>query len=779
MKKSKAPLKSTQIQRTVAPAPAVAPRPAAPRPQPAGPAAPVQRVGCACGGEIGTDGQCADCRGREERVQRKMAVNPPGDALEQEADRVVRAHVQRQAAKQEEPVQRQTADKEALPVQRREADKDMPTQRQAAEPETPVQHKAADEETMPAQRRAADEDAALVQRQATEPEKPVQRKAADEETKSPQRRAADEDAGAPVQRAGGASVPEVTPAVESGIQGARGGGSALPPAVQRSMEDTMGADLSGVRVHHDGRADQLSRQLDARAFTSGQDIFFRGGEYNPESGQGRELLAHEAAHTVQQGGGASRSMTQNSAGRAGAPIQRSEQDPDELAAMSKEDESIKERAKQAIASGRPGIAVSEVLWRLINSHRLNMHLELEGTRYDKTRKGVHVELSGKGVKTTGMIVAGDDILQRVAGGQTAQVAKEIATQIAKVGSARGTIDYVFIMGADAPRSGNKFYTEAKKFFRAEHPGAVMIDDVRNLEGINQRVNVENKPVANLHIVSHAHPDGTLQFSINPSDKTPGQVQYSELKEANEKQTLTKPKPELVGPWTNVMIRGCNLGRSEEMLLEAQKAFGGEARVIAPTHAQRYGSGKESLAGPFYEEPGISKLTDNQAFERIKAKPEYAFITNWAAMRDKLRRVNQSIPEIVYEAQFPTNGQEIAFLKAAKDAKMVRNYTVGPSRVEGVNTIFSYIPKDPTKLGPVELSIETPPTDNAAIQSARNTVAGPDAYAYKVRRTRSGLTLSVIVDIQRTIWELHHAEIRKQGKGFNPSPGTKPWFGDTQ
>ena len=141
----------------------------------------------------------------------------------------------------------------------------------------------------------------------------------------------------------------------------------------------------------------------------------------------------------------------------------------------------------------------------------------------------------------------------------------------------------------------------------------------------------------------------------------------------------------------------------------------------------------------------------------------------AAMRDKLRRVNQSIPEIVYEAQFPTNGQEIAFLKAAKDAKMVRNYTVGPSRVEGVNTIFSYIPKDPTKLGPVELSIETPPTDNAAIQSARNTVAGPDAYAYKVRRTRSGLTLSVIVDIQRTIWELHHAEIRKQGKGFNPSP----------
>ena len=306
MNKSKAPLKSTHIQRGPATTPKVTPRPAAPqtvarRPQPAGPAAPVQRTTCACGGELGADGQCAACRERKAAaVQRKMAVNAPGDAHEQEADQVARAHVQRQ-------VDETAAGPTAAPVQRK-MDEATPVQRQM------------DDEAMPVQRRAADEEvAAPVQRKATESEKAVQRQAVDEDETTPvqreatemdmpiQRHAAEEEMVTPVQRASDAAVPEVTPEIESGIEGARGGGSALPPGVQRSMENTMGADLSGVRVHSDDQADRLSRQLDARAFTSGQDIFFKQGEYNPGSRGGEELLAHEMAHTVQQGGGAARS----------------------------------------------------------------------------------------------------------------------------------------------------------------------------------------------------------------------------------------------------------------------------------------------------------------------------------------------------------------------------------------------------------------------------------------------------------------------------------------
>jgi len=369
-------------------------------------------------------------------------------------------------------------------------------------------------------------------------------------------------------------------------------------------------------------------------------------------------------------------------------------------------------------------------------------------------------------------------LQRVADGKVAQVVKELETQIGKVGTARGTVDYVFLMGADLPKSTNKFYTEAKRFFKTEYPNAIMVEDVRDLQGINEKINSENKPVANLNIVSHAHPDGTLQFSINPSDKTPGRVQFSELKEANQKGSLTQPKPELIGFWTNVLIRGCNLGRNEEMLKETRKAVGGAARVIAPTHEQVYTGGKESMGGPFYEEPGISKLSNEKAFERIKANPEYGFITDWKELHSKLKRFEQSIPEIIYEGPFPAKGKELDLLRSQYGATETKQYSFDKTREDGSKTVFTFNPKDPFKRGKVEIRQETPPDDKTAIERARKTVARPDAYAYKVRRDRSGLKLSIVVDIQRTEWEIWHAEIKKKGEGFRPSLGTKPWFGDT-
>jgi hypothetical protein len=91
-------------------------------------------------------------------------------------------------------------------------------------------------------------------------------------------------------------------AIEREIDGARGGGQALDHGVRGQMENSFGADFGGVRVHTDERADTLNHTLSARAFTTGQDIFFRQGEYNPGSSGGRELLAHELTHVVQQNG---------------------------------------------------------------------------------------------------------------------------------------------------------------------------------------------------------------------------------------------------------------------------------------------------------------------------------------------------------------------------------------------------------------------------------------------------------------------------------------------
>ena len=91
---------------------------------------------------------------------------------------------------------------------------------------------------------------------------------------------------------------------EQAIESARGEGSGLHDGVRRQMEHAMGVDFGKVRVHSDSRSSQLSRDLNARAFTTGSDIFFASGQYNPGSSDGRRLLAHELTHVVQQGGAA-------------------------------------------------------------------------------------------------------------------------------------------------------------------------------------------------------------------------------------------------------------------------------------------------------------------------------------------------------------------------------------------------------------------------------------------------------------------------------------------
>lgn len=94
----------------------------------------------------------------------------------------------------------------------------------------------------------------------------------------------------------------VHPSVVSAIGAARGGGHALPDAVRDQVAPHVGDPLSDVRIHSDARADQLSRSVAARAFTTGTDVFFAAGEYQPSSGAGMELLAHELTHVAQQRG---------------------------------------------------------------------------------------------------------------------------------------------------------------------------------------------------------------------------------------------------------------------------------------------------------------------------------------------------------------------------------------------------------------------------------------------------------------------------------------------
>jgi Domain of unknown function (DUF4157) len=91
----------------------------------------------------------------------------------------------------------------------------------------------------------------------------------------------------------------VHPHVEAAIAAARGAGRPLDRSVREALEPGFGTSLAGVRVHADSA---LAAPVSATAFTVGNDIHFAPGTYQPHTPAGRELIAHEVAHTIQQRG---------------------------------------------------------------------------------------------------------------------------------------------------------------------------------------------------------------------------------------------------------------------------------------------------------------------------------------------------------------------------------------------------------------------------------------------------------------------------------------------
>jgi hypothetical protein len=93
---------------------------------------------------------------------------------------------------------------------------------------------------------------------------------------------------------GPAAVP---PIVQAGL---RSPGQFLNPATRAFMEARFGEDFSKVRVHANEAAARSAEGMVAQAYTVGSDIVFGAGHYEPASGKGQRLLAHELAHVVQQ-----------------------------------------------------------------------------------------------------------------------------------------------------------------------------------------------------------------------------------------------------------------------------------------------------------------------------------------------------------------------------------------------------------------------------------------------------------------------------------------------
>lgn len=221
-------------------------------------------------------------------IQAKMEITPAGDKYENEADAVadnVVTQLQRQE-EEEEMMQGKRIQREEMPeeeemqaqrLQRMEEEEEMMQGKriQRMEEEELMQGKRLQREEMP------EEEEIMAQRiQRMEDEELMQGKRLQRE---------DLTDGGPVSSD-----------VESQIENARGGGDPLDRQTLQRMEGAMGANFSGVRVHNDAQSSSLNDAVQARAFTTGQDIFFRSGEYKPESEDGQRLLAHELTHVMQQ-----------------------------------------------------------------------------------------------------------------------------------------------------------------------------------------------------------------------------------------------------------------------------------------------------------------------------------------------------------------------------------------------------------------------------------------------------------------------------------------------
>lgn len=243
------------------------------------------------------------------KVQAKMTVNKPGDKFEQEADKmadkVMRMPAPAPAPMKEEKVQKAEAKEEKVQkmaakeekVQKAEMKEDKVQKAEAKEDK--IQKAEAKEEKI--QKAEMKED--KVQKAEAKEEKVQKAEKKEEqvqkaEKKEEQVQKKEEDK---IQRNSGDAGGAVSSSAQGAIQSRAGGGQALASEARNYMEPRFGADFGNVRVHNDSESARLNDQLGARAFTYQNNIFFGENQYQPGTGTGKQLLAHELTHTIQQG----------------------------------------------------------------------------------------------------------------------------------------------------------------------------------------------------------------------------------------------------------------------------------------------------------------------------------------------------------------------------------------------------------------------------------------------------------------------------------------------
>ena len=231
-------------------------------------------------------------------IQTKLNMGEPGDVYEKEADntadKVVEStsespNVQKMGDHKEEVqakgmanqltpfVQQKGDEKEEVQAKCNDCVEEEKVQKQ--EEEEAVQSKEEEEESM---------------QMKEEEEESMQMK--EEEEESMQTKEEEEVK----QSSRGQST--ATKNIESKLSSHKGGGQTMDSNTRGEMEHSFGNDFSDIKIHTGEYAKEMNKDLRARAFTNGNDIYFNSGQYDPNSKEGKHLLAHELTHTIQQNG---------------------------------------------------------------------------------------------------------------------------------------------------------------------------------------------------------------------------------------------------------------------------------------------------------------------------------------------------------------------------------------------------------------------------------------------------------------------------------------------
>ena len=207
-------------------------------------------------------------------VQTKLTIGTPGDKYEKEADSMADAVVSNSASKPDiqhkeiSSIQRESL---ATPLE----DEKLGTAEKRMEEDKLIQEKPE-----------------LQQQESEEEEGMISKMEGDEE----------ESEAANVQtKTNNSGTQTAQPGLSSKIKNTAGKGRKLPAKTRMEMESSFGRDFSDVNVHTDQDSVEMNKDLKAQAFTHGKDIYFGPGKFNPESSDGKRLLAHELTHTIQQG----------------------------------------------------------------------------------------------------------------------------------------------------------------------------------------------------------------------------------------------------------------------------------------------------------------------------------------------------------------------------------------------------------------------------------------------------------------------------------------------